>query len=373
MRTGDAGRQLLAAPDGPMWSYEEAEEHAHGFLVQLSGNRDINFFSEDAVEHARLNAMMLLFNDEVLAVFETYLRRMPKPRADAWRELISGGVSAEVFGPLTLQEKLDERRLEAHIRSARNGRIVFALVVIALLGAIATAGFLYWEAFFQSTNERAGVLNFTPVTAPSNDAALQGGPPVVEAALTTSLDNSIAVLAGDAPLAERVVDAPGGSFPYPAGALGATLFQYAGSGHVLFVGPSGFVQQSCLRASVVTSALRPFDVVSHGPCAEPVGRPAIVGCLGSTALLLNLQVPNGAVELPEGGIGVAQSVRVQLIGSQEGYETLSLRSTISVGATDEVAVPRFGAVPGEELSFDLGNGKQGTCIITGDLSPQQSS
>lgn len=367
MRAGTAQRSLPTIEEGPVWSYEESDVRAHEFLMAVAGDRDIYQFIEDPVEHARVNSFMLLFNEDVTTAFKTYLVRMPAPRAEAWRELISGGVSAEVFGPLTLQEQLDERRIEAHLRAARSGRIVSAVVAVAVLAALLLGGVVFWSEFVTQDTRSAGRLDFGPLNELSNEAALVGGPPVVETSLTATLATTVAVLAGDAPLAERITSAPAGSFPYPPGALRATIFQYAGSGHVLLVGPAGFVDNSCLRASVVTEDLRPLDVVTSGPCADPVGRTATVGCVGPTAVLMDLKVPSGAVDLPEGGSGFAEAVRVQLVGHDERYEVLSIRATIEVGAEEQVVVPRFGAAPEDELIFNFGTEQVGVCTVTGDL------
>ena len=367
MRAGRARRLVPTVAEGPVWSYEESDHRAHEFLVAVAGNRDIYEYIEDPVEHARVNSMMLLFNEEVTEAFETLLARMPEPRAEAWRDLISGGVSADVFGPLTLQEQLDERRIGAHLRAARNGRIISACVTVVVLAALALGVVALLTTFVDGDDRASGGLNFGLLNEVSNEAALVGGPPTVETALAATLSTTVAVLAGDGPLSERITTAPAGSLPYPPGALQATIFQYAGSGHVLFVGPDGFVENSCLRASVVTEDLRPLDVVTTGPCEDPVGRPATIGCVGPTAVLVDLKVPSGVVELPEGDSGFAEEVRVQLVGHDQRYETLSLRATIGVGTRDEVVVPRFGAAPGDELRFNFGSGRVGTCTVTGDL------
>ncbi len=367
MRAGRARRVVPTVEEGPIWSYEESDARAHEFLLAVAGDRDVYAYIEDPVEHARVNSMMLLFNEEVAAAFETLLARMPEPRAETWRDLISGGVSAEVFGPLTLQEQLDERLIGEHLRAARNGRIISVFVAMTVLVALVSGGVAFWSEFVGGDAPDTGRLNFGSLSEASSETALVGGPPAVDASLTATLSTAVAVRTGDEPRFERITTAPTGSFPYPPGALGATVFQYAGSGHVLFVGPEGFVENSCLRAGVVSEDLRPLDVVTTGPCEDPVGRAATVGCLGPTAVLLDLKVPRGVVELPEGGTGSAEQVRVQLVGSDPLYETLSLRATIGVGNRQEVVVPRFGAAPGDELVFNFGSDLVGVCTVTGDL------
>lgn len=371
MRAGRARRVVPTVLDGPVWSHEESDRYAHEFLLAVAGDRDVYEYIEDPVEHARVNSLMLLFNEEVTEAFETLLARMPEPRAEAWRDLISGGVSAEVFGPLTLQEQLDERRIGEHLRAARNARIISAAVIAVVLAALVLGAVAAWTAFIEGDERTGGRLDFGQLSGASNEAALEGGPPVVEPSLVATLSTTVALLAGDGPISERVADVPAGSLPYPPGALQATVFQYAGSGHVLFAGPAGFAEDSCLRASIVTGDLRPLDVVTAGPCQDPVGRPATIGCSGPTAVLLDLRAPDGVVELPEGGSGFAERVRVQLVGHDPRYETLSLRATIGVGSRDEVVVPRFGAAPGDVLQFDFGSGRIAACTVTGDL-PRQS-
>ncbi|MYH87751.1 MAG: hypothetical protein F4125_03905 [Acidimicrobiaceae bacterium] len=367
MRAGTAQRSLPTAAAGSVWSYEESDIRAHEFLAAVAGNRDIYEYVEDPVEHARVNSLMLLFNEEVAEAFETFLARMPQPRAEAWRELISGGVSSEVFGPLTLQERVDEHQIGAYLQATRNRRIISAVVTAVVAVALVLVGVVVWNELIAEDDRIAGSLDFGVLGGASNEAALVGGPPVVETSLIATLSETVAVLAGDAPLAQRDMDAPPGSFPYPAGSVSATLFQYAGSGHVLFVGPSGFVDDSCLRASVVTQDLRPLDVVTSGPCVEPVGRTATVGCVGPTAVLLDLKVPTGVVELPEGGSGFADAVRVKLVGHDERFEALFVGATIEVSAGDEDVVPRFGAAPGDELIFNFGTDQVGVCTVTGAL------
>jgi len=367
MRAGAAQRSLPRVAAGVVWSYEESDIRAHEFLAAVAGNRDVYEYVEDPVEHARVNSLMLLFNEEVTEAFETFLARMPQPRVEAWRELISGGVSSEVFGPLTLQERVDERQIAAYLQATRNRRIISVLTAAAVAVALALVGVVAWSELVAEDDSLTGSLDFGVLGEASNEAALVGGPPLVETSLIATLSETVAVLAGDAPLAQRDIDAPPGSFPYPAGSVSATLFQYAGSGHVLFAGPSGFVDNSCLRAAVVTGDLRPLDVVATGPCVEPDGRTATVGCVGPTAVLVDLKVPTGVVELPEGGSGFADAVRVKLVGHDERFEALFIGAAIEVSAGDEVVVPRFGAAPGDELIFDFGAGRLGVCTVTGDL------
>ena len=78
-------------------------------------------------------------------------------------------------------------------------------------------------------------------------------------------------------------------------------------------------------------------------------------------------IPVGSVELPEGGAGFADAVRVQLVGDDPDYEVLTIRGTIEVADDGSITVPRFGGDEGDELTFDLGADRVGRCTLTGDL------
>ncbi|MCH1434275.1 MAG: hypothetical protein L7U56_01280, partial [Acidimicrobiales bacterium] len=86
------------------------------------------------------------------------------------------------------------------------------------------------------------------------------------------------------------------------------------------------------------------------------------------AILLALDIPAGTVDLPEGGTGFADAIRLQLVadGAPE-YEVLSIRGTIQVDPDSGVTIPRFGGEVGESITFDIGSGRVGTCILTGEL------
>lgn len=352
---------------GPTWTYDEADEHAHRFLTAIAGGRDVTESLADPVEHARVNSLMLLFSSEVSEVFESYLARMPEPRVEAWRDLIAGGASSEAFGPLTLQETLDEQQVDEALQSGRKQRIVnLAVAGVALLVAI-VGGVVAWNVFLAEDERTEGSFRFDGIDDPPEVAALTGGPPVANPALTATLRDVVAVAAGEGAEADRIAQPLVAEFDLAPGAVSASLFQYAGAGQVVLVGPDGFAEQSCLRASVVTNDLRPLDTVTFGRCAQPVGRSAVVGCAGPTAVLLDLSIPSGEVGLPEGGTGFADAVRVQIVGDNPDYEVLTVRGTIAVGGEEAVDVPRFGGEPGDDITFDLGEGRVGTCVITGDL------
>ena len=368
LRAGAGPIELPVAGPGPMYTAAEADAAAHAFFAALAGDRELEHHIADPIEHVRANGLMLIFSEGVGELFDTHLARMPEDRLVRWQDLIAGGARSEAFGPLTLQERLDERQVEVALVEGRRQRVVNGLFGIVLVALLAGAAWWGYQEFGVEEKRAEGALQFQATDEDPVSAAVVGGPPVAEPALSVTLAETVAVLAGDAPVADRVTTAPFGAYPYPPGALGAALFQYAGSGHVVVVGPTGFADRTCLRASVVTSGLRPLDTVTHGPCVEAVGRASTIGCVGPTAILLAIDIPAGEVTLPEGGSGFADAVRLQMVadGAPE-YEVLSIRATIAVDPGSDVVIPRFGGAVGEELTFDLGSGKVGTCMLTGDL------
>ncbi len=357
-------RRLPRAPEGPPWTGAEADAALFAFLRALAGERP-TVDHRDPLEFARANDLLLLFDAEAQAAFETHLARLPTDRAAAWRDLLAGGTSSEAFGPLTLQEKLDERELTEALRLGRRQRIVnVTLALVALVGLVGGL-FVGWRALTGGESRTRGALRFAPV-GEGDVGAVAGGAPVAVAELTAPLSTSVAVAAGEGPLEDRLVDAPFADHRLPPGSVWASLFAYDGVGQVALVGPDGWAVDACVRASVVTGDLRPLDTVTTGPCRAPVGRPAVVTCRGDDALVLAVDVPEGGVELPEGGTGFADAVRVQVIESAGGdYDSLSIRGTIAVDPSADVAIPAFGGAPGDELEFTLGADRSGSCVLTG--------
>ena len=367
-RAGTDPIRLPKALAGPVYTPEQASAAAHEFFAALAGGRELLAEHDDPLEHVRANGLMMLFSHGVAEVFESHLRRMEPDLQAQWRDVIAGGARSEAFGPLTLQERLDERAVEQDLVTGRRQRLITMMIGVIVITVVGIGAWWGWQEFGIEAERTQGALQFGDLDASPDVAALEGGPPIVEPLLTTALSETVSVFAGDGPVTERVTTAPFARYPYPPGALAASVFQYAGAGHVVIIGPVGFVDRACLRVSVVTSDLRPLDTVTHGPCVDPVGRDATVGCVGADAVLLALDIPTGSVELPEGGTGLADAIRVQLVadGAPE-YEVLSIRGTIEVDPESGVVIPRFGGRIGEAVTFDVGAGRVGTCTLTGNL------
>ncbi|MFQ5557625.1 MAG: hypothetical protein ACE5GB_08995 [Acidimicrobiales bacterium] len=368
-RTGRGPRLLPPADDGPPWNREEADARAHDFLAALVGDREIDAHIDDPVEHARHNSLLILFGPEETEAFAALLARMPRERIEAWAELLGGGASSEAFGPLTLLERLDERQVSQALAAGRRQRLVNVGVTLVSTVLVLVGAVVVWNRASGGEQRTVGALRFDEVAVDGADAAVAGGPPVAVAELTTPLDIAIALADGAGSVRERIVDAPFGAFPQPPGALRAGLFAYGDAGQVVIVGPAGWLDQPvCLRATVATSDLRALDTVWYestpGGCVEPIGRRAPVTCLGSDAVVMALDIPTGSVDLPEGGVGVADAVRIQLVAPGDAtFEQLSIRGIVTVAADSDVTIPRFGGSPGDELHFDLGSDRSGSCVI----------
>ncbi len=367
LRAGTEDRGLPRFEPGPPWSYDEADERAHEFLDVLATDRPVEYH-DDPVEQARANGLMILFGHAENEAFATLLARMPAPRAEAWLELMSGGASSEAFGPLTLQEKLDEHQVDEALQAGRKQRIVNLIAAAVVVVVAVGGGIAAWALLLDGDDRTEGALQFDTVDEDPAVASVEGGPPVAEPLLVEVLDEAVVVVEGAGDRETRVALAPTDAHRQLPGALAASLFQYAAAGQLVVAGPAGFIDDICLRASVVTSDLRPLDTVWFGDCASPIGRPATVGCLGADAVLLALRIPPGEVELPEGGTGFADAVRIQsLTEDVEGHEVVSVRATISVPADSDIVIPRFGGEIGADITFDLGDDRRGTCKLTGDF------
>jgi len=349
---------------GPPWSDEQSDLEARNFLISLAGERQL-VGAPDTVEFARINSLTILFGTDEHAAFETYLARMSPPLVERWRDLLTGGARSEAFGPLTLQERIDETQVADALKSGRRQRIINMAVALFVLIGVSVGGVLGWNALQDQPVRTQGTLRFAITSSTITGGGVPGGVAAAAPALTAGLSRDVSIILGDGPPEDRIVKAPFADFLFPPGAITASLYSYAGVGEVVFVGPDGFPDGACLVASVATSDLRPLDTVWYGNCLNPIGRQATVRCLGADALVLDVAIPKGEVGLPEGGTGFADALRIQSISDPGGkYEVLSARGTISVAADSTVTIPAFGGASGDQLSFDLDQGRTGSCVLT---------
>ncbi|RMH67262.1 MAG: hypothetical protein D6683_17980, partial [Actinomyces sp.] len=155
-------RVLPRAPEGPVWDDEEADAALLAFLTALAGDRATTPHP-DPLEFARANDLLLLFDADAHEAFETHLARLPEARAARWRDLLAGGTSSEAFGPLTLQERLDEQEVERSLRAGRRQRIVNLSVAGVLLVGLAVTIVVGWRSLTGGERRTEGRLRFAPV------------------------------------------------------------------------------------------------------------------------------------------------------------------------------------------------------------------
>ncbi|MDG2907605.1 MAG: hypothetical protein P6D49_04835 [Acidimicrobiales bacterium] len=358
---------------GPRWSEQEAERRIRMFLLRLAGDRPLEH-RDDPVDFARENDLLLLFGPDEEESFAKLALRFPEETVAQWATLLAGGDRSEAFGPRSRAERRDEESIEQSIKLGVRKRAltVMAVALVAVIGFIGIRSAL--EEAPVDRSDRA--LRFA-VTSQNRDlgdpgdpdAPVTGGPPVAEPLLVVGLDRLVAVAVGEGAVEDRIrLRVDEGILPVPSGGVTASVFEHRG-GQVALVGPGGWVVAACVRISVVTEILRPLDVVlfDSSERACPVGlegRPAIATCRGTDALILEIDIPQGEVDLVEGGIGWAEGIRISLEFAAPGWDVLSLRGTIAVpSGAESVAIPRFGGGPGDEVTVDLGEGRTGTCTL----------
>lgn len=373
---GDASAALdaLVAP-GPPLDHAAANRLTRLFLDVLADGRPMEIDLPDTLEHAERNNLLLLFGPDEQARFERLYARMPDDLVDAWRSALRGGDPRDSFGPLTAQERLDAKRIDADLRAGRRRRLVQVIAGIVVLVA-AIGGVLWWRGRDDGGTAAVGEIAFGETVDRSGD--LRAGPaPVVEKALVARLDRVVALRTGTGDVASRIVlDPPATDLPQPPGAIAATLFRYNGSGQVVLVGPPGWTTKACLQVSVVSASLRAFDTAfvetSPGACGKDraFGRNATIGCADPKAstIMLDLVIPEGEVTLAEGGNGSVAAVRVSLLGTNPAYERADLGAEIAVAGGSAVKVPAFGGAKGTSVSFDVsastGAPLVGSCTLT---------
>ena len=358
---------------GPHWSEREAERQIRVCLLRLAGDRPLEHH-DDPVDFARENDLLLLFGPDEEEAFAKLALRFPEEVVAQWATLLAGGDRSEAFGPRSRAERRDEASIEQSIKLGVRKRALTMLAVVLF----ATIGFLVIRSALEEApvdrSDRA--LRFATTSQNRDlgnpgdpDAPVTGGPPVAEPLLVVGLDHLVAVAVGEGAVEDRIrLSVDEGILPVPAGGVAASVFEHRG-GQVALVGPGGWVEAACVRASVVTEVLRPLDVVlfgsSQGACPVALeGRPAVATCRGTDALIIEIDIPQGEVDLVEGGIGWAEGIRISLEFTAPGWEKLSLRGTIVVpSGAEAVAIPSFGGEPGDEVTIDLGEGRTGTCTL----------
>ncbi len=353
-------------PTGGRWTEAEADRQIRTFLIRLADGRQL-VHREDPVELLRENDLLLLFGPQEEAAFAELALRFPDETVTRWATLLSGGDRTEAFGPRSRAERRDEATILRELQVGVRKRVASVLLLVAALVGLGVGGRALLATGPEDRSDRA--LRFVGTADVSREGeqvlAVEGGPPVAEPVLVAPADRVVAIIKGDGPPDDRIrLDVPVAELPVPVGVLAATVFEHRG-GQVALVGPDDWWTGACVRVTVATGMLRPLDVVVHevaeGACPDGLpGRPARVTCVGRAVLMLAVDIPQGSVELDEGGLGWAEVVRFaveEAPAPDSAWEVLSVRGAISVPDVSEgaaVPVPTFGGTPGDVIRVEFG-------------------
>ena len=344
-----AGFQVEA---GPEWTDDEANAVLRRMLDALAEGR-ATIDDPDALAYAEANSLLLLIGPREEVVMQRLYTRMPAAMVERWRTALAGDRESLGFGRRLHEEP---PTVDASLRAARRRT---ALIVAAVVATVALLGVATIILRPDEDEPPVGRISFgdPSPTAESPDRFL-GEAPIVNTDLLARLERPVAVREGAGSATDRIDPSVSNDLlPFAPSAVSATLFRYGGRGQVVIIGPAGFRDAACLQVSAVTVNLRPFDTAVYNAgsaCPDDVaGRPATLGCVGDTAIMLDVQFPQGQVELEEGGAAAIGGVRVASFAIRPGYETLSLRGTIEVRAGQDVQVPVFGGRQGDVVSFDV--------------------
>jgi len=365
----------LPAPAGGRWTEEEADRQIRAFLVRLAGDREL-VHRDDPVELLQDNDLLLLFGPEEETAFADLALRFPDGTVTRWATLLSGGNRSEAFGPRSRSERRDEASLLREFQVGLRKRALGAVILMVLLVLVGYGARMVLVDAPEDRSDRA--LRFTSGGGSGGGdeyrGRVEGGPPVAEPGLVGVADTVVAVLRGEGPVEGRIrLDVPAGDLPVRPGSLLATVFEHRG-GQVAIVGPEGWWVGRCVRATVATGTLRPLDVVVHeagtGACPDGLGgRVARVTCAGPEVLMLAVDIPQGEVELDEGGLGWAEVIRFGVEaapGAESQWETLAVRGAIAVAEPEGgggISVPAFGGAAGDVVGVEVG-GATGDCTLS---------
>jgi len=364
----------MPTPSGGRWTETEADQQIRAFLIRLAGDRNL-VHRDDPVELLRENDLLLLFGPEEETTFADLALRFPEDTVTRWATLLSGGDRSEAFGPRSRSERRDEASLLREFQMGLRKRVLGGVLLVAV---VVTLGYGARSILSEGPEDRSDrALRFTGSTVVDAEGKptgrVDGGPPVAEPGLIGLADRVVAVLRGEGPVENRVrLDVPDSDLPVRPGSLLATVFEYRG-GQVAIAGPENWWAGACIRVTVATGSLRPLDVVVHeveeGACPTGLGgRAARVTCVGRSVLMLAVDIPQGEVELDEGGLGWAEVIRfgVETAPAMTSkWEMLAVRGAIAVADPEgnaEVAVPAFGGGPGDVVSVEIG-GAVGECTL----------
>ena len=357
---------------GPIWSPSEANEAAKDFFARLAGGRE-TVDHADAFDFVVANELLLLLSDDGQRAFEQHYRRMEPDTILRWQDLLDGGRASDAFGPLSLQERLDEQQFAESLKQQRKGRALSAgLLGLLVLGLLAGG-----VALLRSDEPATGGESFTfeDPTAANSGGAVGSSRPTISGAVVGAIGLPVVVEAGDAAVAERVVSDPDDAlFDDAFDDLAFVLLAENGEGRVAVLGSPGWFEGRCIVASAVAANLRPL-ATTHIATADdacgsnPVGEQLEPRCIGTDVLMLPVEIPVGPVVLDEGGEATVDSVRVRVLAPVDGYDQVSLRGSIDLSVEGAAVIPAFGWSSTDSVQLEVpvspDRTQETTCTLLG--------
>ncbi len=341
---------------GPTWTASESNGAAKQFYARLAGQRD-TVDHADAFDYVIANELLLLLSDDGQRAFEQHYRRMDDDLIRRWQDLLEGGKASDAFGPLSLQEQLDERQFADGLRQQRKSRAIsIALLSVLVLGVLAGGVVLLRPTDSAPVTD---TFSFEDPTAASSGGAIGSSRPTISGAVVAPIDLPVVVEQGDAPAVERVVAEPAQRlFDDQFDDLVFFLLAEEGEGRIAVLGGADWFAGRCIVASAVAFNLRPLSTThvatTEGACGEnPVGTSVEPTCTGPDVLIFPLDVPAGVVGLDEGGEATVDSIRLRVLAPVDGYEQVSLRGTLDLTVEGAAVIPAFGWSSNDTVELDV--------------------
>ncbi len=362
---------------GEPWSAAESNAAAKDFFVRLAGGRE-TVDHADAFDFVVANELLLLLSDDGQRAFEQHYRRMDDALIRRWQDLLDGGKASDAFGPLSLQEQLDEQQLSDTLRQQRKSRTLsIGLLTVLVLGLLAGGALLLRP---NDPAPAADAFTFEDPTEASRGGATGSSRPTISGAVVAPIDLPVVVEAASEensaePAANRVVaEPPSRLFGDEFDDLVFFLLAEEGEGRIAVLGSTDWFEGRCIVASAVASNLRPLSTshveTEEDACgANPVGAAVEPRCTGPDVVIFPLDVPAGAVALDEGGEATVDSIRVRVFAPVEGYEQVSLRGDLDLSVDGAAVIPAFGWSSNDTVELDVpisaGTNKETTCQLLG--------
>ncbi len=311
----------------------------------LAGSRKV-IEHVDAFDFVVANELLLLIGDREQRAFEQHYQRMDPETVRRWQDLLDGGKASDAFGPLSLEERLDETQFAQEMDRQRRVRAVS--MVGALLMVVAVAGAAFWAIDRGAQEQAVDSFSFEDPASANSGGAVGSPRPDISGAVVAPVDIAIVVAAGEGEPAERVEPVPDSAlFDQRFDNLHMVLLAEEGQGRVAIVGKNGWFDELCVVASSLSEQLRPLSTTHLAANAmacgdNPIGTPVPAICTGPNVVMIPVEIPASVVDLDEGGEARVDSVRVRVLDPTDGYEQVSLRGAVDLSVEGAAIIPAFG-------------------------------